>query len=86
MLETPDAAPTAFSTHAELVDEGQHRVTGDAAASLVGAVADGPEDRFDRIARAQMHPVFRREVVEREQGLAVLDEDRHRLWILRTYP
>ena len=72
MLETPEAAPTLLSTDAEFVDECKHGVTGHTAAGPVGAVPDGSEDRLDRIARAQMHPVLGGKVVESQQGIAIL--------------
>ena len=47
-----------------------------AALGAHGAVADGSEDAFDGVGRPDMPPVLGREVVEGQQGVAVLYNQR----------
>ena len=42
-----------------------------------GAVSDRGEDAFDRVCRAQVHPVLGGKVVERQQGVLILDQAGH---------
>ena len=45
---------------------------------------DGGECAFDRVGHADVFPVLGREVVEREQGVLVLDQLTHCLIVFRA--
>jgi hypothetical protein len=69
VLPRPTDAPGTPGT-GELEDHGQHGPVGEAPFRSHGAATDGRERAFDDVDRAQMLPVFGREVIEGEQRIA----------------
>lgn len=67
---------------AELEHEGHDAVARDRPAGAISAMSHGGEARFDRVGRAQVTPMFGREVVKREQAFAVFAQDLDGLRVL----
>ena len=78
-----ELAPGLRGRVGQLVD---HRQAGAATAVAFRAPVTQThrcEGTFDRIRRAKMNPMCGREVVERQQGITVFAQARHRIGILR---
>ena len=74
-----EATPASLSRLGELEDHGERSLVRETSLGAHGAVTHRGERAFDDVRRAQMFPVFSREVVEGEQRGAILDEALDRL-------
>ena len=64
MVESSYPPPAFLRTHSQFVQHRQHGVAAHTALGLVTAVTNRGKRRLDGVRRANMHPVFGREVVE----------------------
>lgn len=76
------ATPALLRYLGELEDHGQRRLVGGAALRSYGSMAHGGDGALDGIAGSQVLPMLGREVVEREERLAVLGQAGGRLIVL----
>src|SRR5690349_24770943 len=77
-----EAAPTLLGRLRKLEDHGKCRSVRQAPLRAYGSMPHGGEGAFNGVAGPQVLPMLGREVVERQQGLAVLRQAVHRLVVL----
>ena len=69
-----ELSPFALSRHHQLESHGEAGFSTEAPFGFAGTMADRGESAFDWVGGSDVLPVFRRKVIESEQGLAVLDQ------------
>ena len=67
-------SPFLFRRHHKFEDHGHSRFAAHAALRFACSVAYGGEDAFDRVGGSDVLPVLGREVVERQQHVAIFDQ------------
>jgi len=82
VLVSSQFSPTPGGTLSQLEHHCQRSLRGSAASRFSLPQPDCGERTFDRIGRANVAPVLRRKIKERQQNITVFSQARHALFVL----